>query len=284
MKQECYGQPIHVPENYIRTAKKLLNEDPIFLNTKTTGFGETAEIVEIAIIDINGTPLLETFINPYNPIPREAIIVHGITNDMVKDAPYWSEIHGQFCQIIKDRIVIIYNRYYDVRLIDQTIKASIENKALEETAENWYKGQRILCAMKLYAAYYGQWDNNRENWKRQKLTAAADQMKVQVDGKPHRAVTDCLMTLGVLQAMGEQDIQISLSKEEGKKMTIKSILEKKGYDSDFIYSLAEELVDSMMNTNPVPRNLEPRQYMVMAAAATAASILSQVKIEQLMTE
>ncbi len=67
-------------------------------------------------------------------------------------------------------------------------------------------------------------------------------------------------------------------------MTIKSLLEEKEYDLDSIYSLAEQLVDHMMATQPVPENLEPREYMVMAAAATAASVLSQVKPERLMTE
>ena len=38
-------------------------------------------------------------------------------------------------------------------------------------------------------------------------------MNVKAEGKAHRAVTDCLMTLGVIQAMGEQ----ATEKEETKK-------------------------------------------------------------------
>ena len=203
MTPECY-EPKHNPSKYTSIAKNWLDEDPIFLDTETSGLDDSAEIVEIGIIDINGEPLLETFIKPYNPIPEEATNIHGITNDMVKDAPYWSEIHEQFCSIIKDRTLIIYNRGYDVRLIDQTIKASIENKAMKEEAQDWDKDQRILCAMKLFAAYYGMWDEYHEDWKWQKLTAAADYMNVKTEGKAHRAVTDCLMTLGIVQAMGEQ--------------------------------------------------------------------------------
>ena len=211
MTKEWFEQT-HNPARYTAIAKKLLDENPIFLDTETSGLDDSAEIVEIGIIDINGEPILETFIKPYNPIPEEAIKIHGITNDMVKDAPYWSEIHEQFCNIIKGRTLIIYNRPYDVRLIDQTIKASIENKALEQTAEDWDKGQRICCAMKLYAAYYGIWDEYHEGWKWQKLTAAAHQMNVKTEDKAHRAVTDCLMTLGVIQAMGEQATEKSETK------------------------------------------------------------------------
>ena len=203
MTPECY-EPVHNPAKYTSTAKKWLDEDPIFLDTETSGLDDSAEIVEIGIIDINGEPLLETLIKPYNPIPEEVTKIHGITNEMVKDAPYWSEIHEQFCNIIKDRTLIIYNRSYDVRLIDQTIKASIENKALEQETEDWDKDQSILCAMKLFAAYKGVWDEYHEDWKWQKLTAAAHHMNVKTEGKAHRAVTDCLMTLGIVQAMGEQ--------------------------------------------------------------------------------
>lgn len=200
MTPECY-KPEYKPEQHAKIAKKWLTENPIFLDTETTGLDDNAQIVEIGIIDINGEPLLETFIKPYNPIPEEATKIHGITNEIVKDAPYWSEIHDQFCNIIKDRTLIIYNRSYDVRLIDQTIKDSIENKALEQAAEDWDKGHRILCAMKLFAAYYGMWDDNREDWKWQKLTAAASHMDVKIEGKAHRAVSDCLMTLGIVQKM-----------------------------------------------------------------------------------
>ena len=198
------NEPVHNPAKYALTAKNWLDEDPIFLDTETSGLNETAEIVEIGIIDMNGEPLLETLIKPYNPIPEDVTSIHGITNDMVKNAPYWSEIHDQFCQVIKDRTLIIYNRSYDVRLIDQTIKASIDNQALEDEAQDWDKDLRILCAMKLFAAYYGVWDDHREDWKWQKLTVAADYMNVKAEGKAHRAVTDCLMTLGVVQGMAEK--------------------------------------------------------------------------------
>lgn len=212
MTSECYESE-HNPSKYASIAKNWLDEDPIFLDTETSGLDDSAEIVEIGIIDINGKPLLETFIKPYNPIPEETTNIHGITDDMVKNAPYWSEIHEQFCSIIKGRTLITYNRAYDVRLIDQTIKASIENKAIEEEAQDWDKDQRILCAMKLFAAYYGMWDEHYEGWKWQKLTDAADHMKVKTEGKAHRAVTDCLMTLGIVQAMGEQ-----VTKEAEKKV------------------------------------------------------------------
>ena len=216
MVPECY-EPEHQPELHAQTGKKWLDEDPIFLDTETTGLDETAEIVEIGIIDINGEPLLETFIKPHNPIPKEVTKIHGITNEMVNDAPYWSEIHEQFCNIIKGRTLIIYNRSYDVRLIDQTIKASIENKALEEESQNWDKDQRTLCAMKLFAAYYGMWDEYHEDWKWQKLTAAAHHMNVKTEGKAHRAVTDCLMTLGIIQAMGEKVVEETEAKDSSSE-------------------------------------------------------------------
>lgn len=219
MAPECY-EPEHQPQLHAQTARKWLHEDPIFLDTETSGLDKTAEIVEIGIIDMNGKPLLETLIKPHSPIPKEATNIHGITNDMVKDAPYWSEIHDKFCQIIKDRTLIIYNRSYDVRLIDQTIKANIDNQTLEDESLNWDKDQRTLCAMKLFAAYYGMWDDYREDWKWQKLTTAADYMRVKIEGKAHRAVADCLMTLGVMQGMAEKATEDAEKKSKSEQRKV----------------------------------------------------------------
>ncbi|WP_257292963.1 3'-5' exonuclease [Endozoicomonas sp. ONNA1] len=193
-------EPHHDPYKYATLAQQWLDDDPLFLDTETTGLDEKAEVVEISIIDSNGEVLLDTLIKPTLIIPDDATAIHGITNKMVEDAPSWPEIHEKFCQIVQNRTLLIYNADYDVAILDQTACAWIRSdKNIKiDLPESLYSAR---CIMKLYAAFFGQWDNYRDDWKWQKLTVAADQMGVIVEGQAHRALADCKMTLGVLQAM-----------------------------------------------------------------------------------
>lgn len=74
-------------------AQELLSTDTVvLLDTETTGVGEDAEIIEIAILDVDGTQLLNTLVRPTQPIPAEATAIHRITDKMVASAPTWPEV------------------------------------------------------------------------------------------------------------------------------------------------------------------------------------------------
>ncbi|MEV4342201.1 3'-5' exonuclease [Streptomyces sp. NPDC049590] len=54
-------------------------------DTETTGLTGTARIVEIAVTTVSGTVLLDTLLNPGEPIPAQATAIHHITDAMVQD-------------------------------------------------------------------------------------------------------------------------------------------------------------------------------------------------------
>ena len=60
----------------------------------------------------------------------------------------------------------------------------------------------VGCAMQAYADFYGEWSEERGRFRWQKLSAAARQMGVPVEGA-HRALTDCISTLGVIRSMAD---------------------------------------------------------------------------------
>ncbi|EOI6866763.1 3'-5' exonuclease [Yersinia enterocolitica] len=176
-------------------AKKWLKDNCPILDTETTGLGDDAEIIEISIIDCTGKVLLDTLIKPIKAIPAEATAIHGITNQMVANAPTWRDIHYQFTALTNDRTLLIYNASFDARLIFQTAAMNncpLPNKKYIFDAE---------CVMESYAEYYGLWDRDRFAFKRQKLSNAAEQQGVVIEGTPHRALADCKTTLGVIRAM-----------------------------------------------------------------------------------
>ncbi|BCC80200.1 MULTISPECIES: 3'-5' exonuclease [Bacillus] len=75
-QRECCKNKI----NYIFNNKSNF----LVLDTQTTGLGETDEIVEIAVTDLDGKTLLNTLVKPTVPISDDATMIHGITNKMVE--------------------------------------------------------------------------------------------------------------------------------------------------------------------------------------------------------
>lgn len=180
----------------------------VILDTETTGLDNQAEICEISIIDASGAVLLDTLVKPVRPIPAEAIAIHGITNDMVADAPMWAEIYQDVLALLAGRCVVIYNAAYDLRLIARcTLRAGVDvSSGLDiDGVARLLKGieGNAQCAMLTYAEFYGDWDDYRGNYRWQRLTNAADQQGVVIEGKAHRALADCQLTLGVVRAMAQ---------------------------------------------------------------------------------
>ncbi|MDA5536451.1 3'-5' exonuclease [Yersinia mollaretii] len=176
-------------------ANKWLKRNYLILDTETTGLGDDAEIIEISIIDCTGKILLDTLVKPLKAIPAAATAIHGITNEMVADAPTWRDIHYQFMVLTNGRTLLIYNAIFDARLIFQTVAAS----------NLQFSGKKYIfdaeCVMDSYAEYYGQWDQKRNKFKWQRLSNAAEQQSVVIDGVAHRALADCKTTLGIIRAM-----------------------------------------------------------------------------------
>ena len=181
-----------------RQARAWLEANALILDTETTGLGDDAEVVELALIDCAGAVLLDTLVRPSGPVPAEAAVIHGITDAMLADAPTWSEIHARFCDLVEGRQDVIYNHEFDVRVINQTARRY--GLQAPQGFDLVLDPGSIHCAMQAYAGFYGAWSEEKGRYRWQKLSTAADQQGVTVTNA-HRALGDCLMTLGVVRAM-----------------------------------------------------------------------------------
>ncbi len=181
-----------------RQARAWLEANALILDTETTGLGDDAEVVELAVIDCAGAVLLDTLVRPNGPVPAEAAAIHGITDAMLADAPTWSAIHARFCDLVEGRQVVIYSREFDTRVITQTARRY--GLPAPQGFDLVLDPGRIHCAMQAYAEFRGEWSAEKGQYRWQKLSAAAAQQGVTVTNA-HRALGDCLMTLGVVRAM-----------------------------------------------------------------------------------
>ena len=173
-------------------------DNAVILDTETTGLSMRDEICEVSVIDaLTGQPLLDTLIKPTVQMYGTVISIHGITNEMVSDAPAYSEIHDQLMTIFKERKVIIYNKDFDISFIRQS--AEKYNLTVAK------KARSSFCAMKWYAEFYGEWNSRRRSYKWQKLVNAAKQQKINVsDVTAHRALADCEITRRLITTVNKK--------------------------------------------------------------------------------
>ncbi len=201
----------------IETARRWIELKPVYLDTETTGLDNQAEIADIAIVDNDGTELVNTLVRPTRPIPVEATWIHGIKNEDVVDAPTFADILPNLI-LHFEYLTVIYNRNYDVRLMAQSAKA---NKI------DWLPLTNTVCAMELYAQFHGDWNEYHQSYRWQKQAVAARQLGIEIPADLHRAAADANLCRLIVEAMaatplpGEAERSSQLFIETGLLMSSK---------------------------------------------------------------
>src|SRR3990167_8249860 len=140
------------------TARRWLSNHPLFLDTETTGFADTDQICEIAVLDV-------AFARPFDAI--------------------WPELDA----LLRGRHVVIYNAPYVLRLVVQSLLPyNIVPKA----------GALASCAMTLFAKWNGEWNPDRGGWKWYSLDAAAAIAGLPRDAQRHLARADAELCRQIL--------------------------------------------------------------------------------------
>jgi DNA polymerase III subunit epsilon len=109
-----------------------LSKPIAFIDLETTGISITNDrIIEIAIVKIaaDGTRLVKRkLINPGMAIPAGSTAVHGITDEMVKDAPSFKQVANECKQFMDHCDIGGYNsnRFDIPMLIEEFLRAGIE--------------------------------------------------------------------------------------------------------------------------------------------------------------
>lgn len=130
-----------------------------FIDLETTGTNLACDrIIEIAIVRINtdGSKVVKRkLVNPEIAIPSGASDVHGITDDMVREAPTFKQIANEIKQFIENCDLAGYNsnRFDIPLLVEEFLRAGLE---FEITSRKLLDVQRIYHQMEqrtLGAAY-----------------------------------------------------------------------------------------------------------------------------------
>ncbi|MBC7850165.1 MAG: 3'-5' exonuclease [Chitinophagaceae bacterium] len=108
-----------------------LNRSLAFIDLETTGINLGIDrILELAIVKISpdGTQVVKRkLINPEMPIPKTSSDIHGITDEMVKDAPTFKQVSNEVKQFIENCDLGGYNsnRFDIPMLAEEFIRAGL---------------------------------------------------------------------------------------------------------------------------------------------------------------
>ncbi len=177
-----------------RKLVELQSKEPtVYLDLETTGLSASKdEVLEIAIIDDNGNTLLHSYVKP---IKRKrwlkAQSIHGITPEMVADAPTLDELTPQIRDACNKKRVVIYNARFDTKFLYKRLG-----------------GAKVSCCMLRFSEFMAIPSQYDDGYKWHKLEVAARKAKHKWNGKAHTALADAQATRTVWLFLNEKRIAI----------------------------------------------------------------------------
>lgn len=171
----------------------------ICLDTETTGLEPSGigRICEIALLGSRGGEregAYSTLLNPEMTMPQEVIVIHGITNEMVADAPKFTDIAFNLIDFMQGNVLVGHNIDFDIKFIRHEFE--MLGLSMPETI--------ILDTLK-FCRCHGKFSKNR-------LGVVAEELGFSCEGW-HRAMADTIMTekifyhfISKFKAMGAQTL------------------------------------------------------------------------------
>ncbi|MBO9631709.1 MAG: 3'-5' exonuclease [Chitinophagaceae bacterium] len=187
-----------------------LSKPLAILDLETTGVNLGVDrIVEIAIIKISpdGTRQVKRkLLNPEMPISAVSVDVHGITNEMVKDAPTFKQVANEIKQFLEQCDLAGYNsnRFDIPMLAEEFLRVGLDFE---------FKGRKLVDVQKVYhlmeqrtlsAAYKFYCNKNLEDAHSAEADASAtwDVLLAQVEKYPQLGNT----VETILKVIGEEPV------------------------------------------------------------------------------
>lgn len=90
-----------------------------------SGYGD--RITEIAVAVVHGERrevVFETLVNPDRPIPRAVCAITNITNEMVRNAPRFSEVAERLLAALAGRVFVAHNARFDWNFVSAELRRS----------------------------------------------------------------------------------------------------------------------------------------------------------------
>ena len=184
-------------DSVIADCKRIMDPSEGFavLDTETTGLGGDDRICDIAVTTPAGDVVIDQRIDPQIPVPPGAARIHGLTNDALRGEPTWDIFFPYFLAELTRRGIrglVIYNAAFDMRMIRQS---SAAYPSLSEGTRDFFDAYApAWCAMHLYSAWCGEYQEWSDDYRWQRLP-----------GGDHTALGDCRAAARAIARAARQD-------------------------------------------------------------------------------
>jgi DNA polymerase-3 subunit epsilon len=107
--------------------KNSIDMRQIFLDTETTGLSADSgdRIIEVGCVELINRKLTGNnkhfYLNPGRDSHEEALKVHGISNEFLKDKPRFEAVADDLLEYLQGSEVIIHNAAFDVGFLDKEL-------------------------------------------------------------------------------------------------------------------------------------------------------------------
>ncbi len=181
------------------------------LDIETTGgkFNEEG-ITEIAIYKFDGHQVVDKFVSLVNPeknIQPFVVNLTGITDEMVRNAPIFSELSKRIIEITKDCILVAHNANFDFRILStefRRIKLNFQRKT--------------ICTVELSKELIPDLPSY-------KLCKLCNSLAIPISGR-HRAEGDAMATVQLFKMLLSKDVKKSIIKKAVKTDKTRSLAPK----------------------------------------------------------
>jgi len=162
----------------------------VFLDVETTGlrpqWGD--RVCEVAMLRVQRGEVvdaLQQLVNPQRPMDPRAYAVHGIGDDLLRDAPLFAEVAGDVADLLCGAVVIGHNIPFDLSFLGAEFARARRELPVSVA----------LDTLRLARRHY--------QFARYALGAVAQALQVSVNGQGHRAMVDVLATRGVFERIAD---------------------------------------------------------------------------------
>lgn len=197
LRNQVILTPYEKSKNITASSKISKLKDFISIDVETTGlktgYNDIIEISAIRFIDFEPKEIFSTLLKPRKPIPKEATEINGITDEMVANAPTFSQIHNSLKEFLGTSNLVMHN-------------AAFDTKFLFVSGLEFPEKQNIFCTLELSKRFLKDWDG--KPYDSYKLSEICSEVNIYFEGA-HRSSADALATGLLFNEIVKQKMDIT---------------------------------------------------------------------------
>ena len=207
----------------------------LFLDTETTGLSAEGgdRVIELGCVELVNRKLtgnnLHFYFNPERDSHEDALKVHGISNDFLRDKPKFSELAEEILNYLSDAEIIIHNAAFDVGFLNKELER-VGKKPLKAYVDNVI--DTLAMAKEMFPG------------KRNSLDALCDRLEVDNSGRTlHGALLDAELLADVYINMtrGQEALLIDAGDAPSDSQTVSVQVDLSQFTLPIVLANAQEL-------------------------------------------